>query len=45
MNFSSCPAQYAAARPSSASRARRAFSRIEACRTEIDLENEIVTSV
>jgi hypothetical protein len=44
-NFSSRPAQYATAASSPASRARRTFSRIEACSTEIDLENETVTSV
>jgi len=44
-NRCSRTAQYAAARSSPACRARRSFSRIEACRTEMDLENETVTSV
>jgi hypothetical protein len=44
-NTCSRPAQYAAAWRSPARRARRSFSRIEACKTEMDLEKEIVTSV
>jgi hypothetical protein len=44
-NRSSRPAQYASVRWSPAIRARRAFSLIEACSTEIDLENDTVTSV
>jgi len=37
--------QYVAARSFPDCRARRSFSRIEACRIEMDLENETVTSV
>ena len=43
-NACSRPAQYAAACWSPPIRARRSFSRREACSTEIDLENETVTS-
>jgi hypothetical protein len=44
-NLASRPAQYASVRSSPTSRARLAFSLMEACSTEIDLENETVTSV
>ena len=43
-NACSRPAQYAAACRSPPWRARRSFSRREACSTEMDLENETVTS-
>jgi hypothetical protein len=44
-NRCSWTVQYAAACSSPAGRARRSFSRMEACRIEMDLENETVTSV
>ena len=44
-NACSRPAQYPAACWSPARRARRSFFWIEACRTEMDLENEAVMSV